>query len=95
MTVAKRPEDFGISDTDPRTREGWFVADRTWESNPKHLLTRDDWAMLDIWKWTLTGDFGGARPLPDRGGIQDQAAIMMDALAVMDHELQRLRTKKE
>jgi hypothetical protein len=96
VTVAKRPEDFADGDaTRAARREGWLVAGQVFEDNPKALLTSDDDEMLRIWLWTRVGDFGGARPLPDRGGIQDQAAVMMDAIRIMDTELARLQAEEK
>ena len=90
MTVARRPEDFAGGDAPPDGGEGWRIGGEIYDTNPKRLLTRDDEEMVRIWSWTRTGDMGGARPLPDRGGIQDQAAVMMDAIRIMDHQFYAL-----
>ena len=93
MTVARRPEDFAGGDAPPDGGEGWRIGSQVFATNPKRLLTLDDQEMLRIWLWTRTGDFGGARPLPDRGGIQDQAAVMLDAIRIMDDALYQLTPK--
>ncbi len=61
--------------------------------NPKSLLRESDHDMVRIWALTRTGGFGGARLLPDAGGILDQAAVMLDALAVMDAQAAALTPK--
>jgi len=93
VTVARRPEDFAGGDAPPDGGEGWRIGSQVFATNPKGLLTLDDQEMLRIWLWTRTGDFGGARPLPDRGGIQDQAAVMLDAIRIMDDALYQLTPK--
>jgi len=91
VTVARRPDDFAGGDA-ARDGSGWEIEGiaGVFERNPKRLLTRDDYEMLRIWGWSRVGEFGGARPFPDRGGYQDQAAVMMDAIAIMDDQLRRL-----
>lgn len=92
MTVAHRPEEFAFGDAPPGGDDvKWEVDGLTFEKNPRRLLTADDNEMMRIWHWTRVGDFGGARPLPDAGGIQDQAAVMMDAIRIMDGAYARLR----
>jgi hypothetical protein len=89
--VARRPEDFAGGDAPLDGGEGWEIEGVVFKRNPKRLLTRDDQEMVRIWSWTRVGDMGGARPLPDAGGIQDQAAVMMDAIGIMDSAFARLK----
>ena len=46
--------------------------------------------MLRFWSAWRTGGMGGPGHLPEAGGFGDQAAIMMDALRVMDAAEARL-----
>lgn len=93
VMVAFRPEEFAGGDAQPGGGERWEVDGMEFDANPKKLLTRDDYEMTHLWAWTRTGDFGGARPLPDTGGLFDQAAIMMDAIRIMDGTLSRLQKR--
>jgi hypothetical protein len=93
VTVAQRPEEFAGGDALPGggENERWEVDGMIFDRNPRRLLTVDDNEMMRIWHWTRVGDFGGARPLPDAGGIQDQAAVMLDAIRIMDAAYARLK----
>lgn len=53
--------------------------------NPAALLTDEDRAMGQLWSMrrAAAGGFGGGALL-DPGGLMDQAAVMMEALHLMD-----------
>jgi len=99
VTAFDRPADFtAIDDATAQASGGWEIpgVPRPFQTNPTRLLLPSDHRMLSLWLWTRTGGFGGARLLPDRGGIQDQAAVMLDAIRIMDDQYARLHpTKKE
>jgi len=86
------PLAFASDDAGP-DGEGWMINGRVFLENPKSLVREPDREMLRVWALTRTGGLGGTRLLPDRGGILDQAAIMLDALAVMDDQADQLRPK--
>lgn len=93
------PEDFdcGLEPPDggkvleDGTREGWRILDIAFATNPKYLLGPADWEMLRLWQYFRPDD--GIGHLPEAGGVMDQAAVMMDAFAVMDWAYARLRRK--
>ena len=84
-----RPEGFAGGDA-AADGSGWEIDGVLFETNPRRLLTPGDDEMVRIWAWTHTGGMG-ARPLPDAGGYQDQIAIMMDALDIMDRQEARMK----
>ena len=88
-----RPGDYAIGDATARRSGGWEIPGilTPFKTNPRLLLTRDDHDMVQIWALTRTGDMGGARPMFDSGGIQQQPAIMEDAMGVMDAQAARVR----
>lgn len=46
--------------------------------HPKHLLTPDDLAVLELYRaWRIGGPFGGVGPLPFPGGYAEQPAALM------------------
>jgi hypothetical protein len=87
-----RPQDFTFGDA---TSGGWLVGGRVYEHNPRRLLTPADHAMVRVWLACRPSGMGGARLLPDAGGVLDQAAVMLDALGIMDDEAARLQRREE
>ncbi len=82
MAVALFPESYDCGDDPPDGGPGWQIAGIVYPKNPKRLLEGWEREMLQIWRlWQ--GGFGPGH-LPDSGGSLDQAAIMLDALAIMD-----------
>lgn len=52
-----------------------------WRFNPRHVFTTGDQEMVRL--WAMAGGLDGLRMLPEAGGLLDQAAIMVDAFAIM------------
>ena len=89
MTVAMRPADFARDDATALEQGGWLIGTRIFKQNPRKLITQAEQEMVRIWLACRPGGIGGARLLPDRGGVWDQAATMTDALSIMDDEAAR------
>lgn len=85
-----RPGEYADSDA---TGGGWLVGTTVHTTNPRRLLQRADHDMVRVWLHCRPGGLGGARLLPDQGGVNDQVAIMMDALSIMDDEAHRWTVK--
>lgn len=94
MTVALRPSDFAGGDVALDGGVGWEIGGRLFTKNPRRLLDQHDRALIDVWRraspFLAARRMGGAAPLPDRGGVSDQAAVMVEAIDVMDSEAARL-----
>jgi len=88
------PVEFASDDATP-DGGGWIIHGRVFAENPRRLVREPEREMVRIWAFTRTGGFGGARLLPDRGGIMDQAAVMLDALNVMDDQAAELTPKPQ
>jgi hypothetical protein len=85
-----RPSDFARDDATAQGG-GWLVGTTVFPENPKRLLGVAEHEMVRVWIACRPGGMGGSRLLPDRGGILDQAAVMLDAIAVMDDEAGRVQ----
>ena len=83
-----RPQDFAGGDAPLDGGAGWEIGGRIFPLNPRRLLTAHDRAMLEVWRQSsrllASRRMGGTPPLPDRGGVLEQAAVMLHALEVMD-----------
>lgn len=94
MTVALRPSDFAGGDAPLDGGAGWDIGPDRFGRNPRLLLGRHDRALVDVWRRTspflAARRMGGASPLPDRGGVADQAAVMLEAIDVMDAQAARV-----
>ena len=81
MAVCVRPRDFefGVEYTleAPATHEVWELFDEGYGVNPRYLVTEDALEMISLWRLFQQGH------LPDRGGVMDQAAAMIDAFGIM------------
>jgi hypothetical protein len=95
VTVALEPTAFAGGDAAPDGGDVWVlpgIAERFGE-NPKRLVRAAETAMVRLWSYCRPG-MGGPRLLPDAGGVQDQCAVMLEALAIMDDQAAKLAPKK-
>lgn len=86
-----RPGEYAQGDA---TSGGWLVGERVVDENPRRLLRPADHQMVRIWLACRPGGLGGARLLPDSGGVLDQVGVMLDALAIMDDEAHRWTSRR-
>lgn len=77
------------------TGGGWLVGTRIVEGNPRRLLRPSDQQMVRLWLACRPGGLGGARLLPESGGVLDQVGTMLDALSIMDDEAHRWTARRE
>lgn len=71
---------------------------REYRSNPRRRLKEGHREMLSIWRhWRQTAGplGGGPGHLPDAGGVQDQAAVMLDALEAMSAAEAAIRKERK
>lgn len=87
VAVALRPAEFDYGAEIPDGSEQQIFGER-YSSNPKELLDESDFEMLEIWSQYRRGY------LPDDGGVMDQAAIMLEALALMESTAIRVEDPK-
>ena len=83
MLIALEPAGFQGGARPPDGGAGWVVGEEEFGTNPRLLLTDGDWAMVRLWRCWRGGGMGGGI-LPERGGVFDQAAVMLDAFDYMD-----------
>ena len=81
------------ADGDTTGGRGWLVGAAVYDENPRHLVQPADWSMVSIWAACRPGGLGGARLLPDPGGVMQQVGIMHDALRIMDDEAGKWQAK--
>jgi hypothetical protein len=95
--AALRPGDFGdeMMDSEGRAIDGscWEIAGWRYRRNPVLRLTSEDWAMARLWGQYRGGGLGGVGHLPEAGGTGDQAAIMLDAFALMSEAVRPFEEK--
>ena len=93
MAVAARPGHFE-GGAEAADGSAWELFGERHETNPKLLLGQDEAEMVRLWRMTRGGDFGQG-PMPEAGGVMDQAAIMLDAFAVMSAAEAELTRERE
>jgi hypothetical protein len=95
--VSREPEAFGDGDRiyprPPDRGPGWDILGEFYEVNPRSLIGEGDVEMVRFWAayapepGRIAGMSAGVLPvqghLPEAGGFGDQAAVMLDAFAVM------------
>jgi len=79
--VARRPQAFAGGARAP-DGSAWEVLGERHARNPRLALDGNDLAMLRLWSMARGTGLGGG-VLPDAGGAHDQAAIMLEAFAIM------------
>lgn len=92
--MAEDPQAYDCGELPPDGGPGWIIDGEVYPTNPKHQVPDELWDMVRIWRacrprpGRICGMAAGIIPtathLPEAGGVMDQAAIMMDALDVMD-----------
>lgn len=87
VAIARRPEAYRGGAQSP-DGSAWEIDGRRYETNPRLLLSANELEMVRLWR-LYQGGFGPGH-LPDPGGSLDQAAIMIDAFAIMSAEDARL-----
>lgn len=92
MTVALRPQDFADDDT-AADGSGWEIAGEVFLTNPKRLVRPEDREAVRWWSTLHSGGMGGLTFLPEAGGLDDQAAVNMDAIAILSDQKARLTPK--
>ncbi|BBK44122.1 hypothetical protein STVA_41420 [Allostella vacuolata] len=99
VAVALHPLDFDEDAFEAGDEgESWTVLGQVYRTNPRRRITEDHREMLSVWRlWRqVAGPFGqGAGHLPDAGGVQDQAAIMLDALEAMSAAEAAIRKERK
>jgi len=100
VAVAVRPGDFRGGEAAP-DGSAWELFGERHERNPRLGVPDWAWAMVQIWRQCrpmpalIRGMAAGAipvvGPLPGSGGAGDQAAVMLDALDLMDEAAARMR----
>jgi hypothetical protein len=66
--------------------------------HPLHLIEPVDLLLVDLWRRCRGGEpgpfgGGGPGPLPEAGGVLDQAVCTMESLAVIEAAYQAVRPK--
>lgn len=80
--MARRPQAFAGGARAP-DGSAWEVLGERYATNPRLALSANDLAMLRLWSMARGSGLGGGT-LPDPGGVHDQAAIMLEAFAIMN-----------
>jgi hypothetical protein len=62
----------------PDGSEAWLVAGEEWAENPRHTMPPDWHEFVLLWD-ACRGGMGGVQTWPDAGGVNDQAAWVVDA----------------
>ncbi len=100
MAVSLHPRDFefGVEYTleAPAPNDVWELFGAGYRVNPIYLVTDDALEMVSLWRLFQQGH------LPDKGGVMDQAAAMIDAFGIMSsaegelaRDLEEARSGKE
>lgn len=84
MAVASRPADFE-GDAEAPDGSAWELFGEEYKTNPKYRLGEGDFEMLRFWRLYQGGH------LPERGGVMNQAAVMLEAFDVMTGAARELR----
>lgn len=87
------PDAFA-GDAPPDGGQGWIIGDEEFADNPAAGVTAEHQHVAALWQAWRGGEFGGG-PLPDPGGVNDQAAWLFDAFAVMERAWAALRPKPD
>lgn len=89
--VALRPGDFAVELAPGDT---WTVLGQVYERNPRSMVPAGLWDVIRTWMRCRGGEFGGGL-LPDGGGVNDQAAWLMDAFDMLAGAEAELRKERE
>ncbi len=77
MAVDVLPGHFAFGRAAP-DGSAWELFGEVYPENPRFALGEGDFEMLRLWRLYQAGT-----ALPERGGVMDQAAAMLDAFAIM------------
>lgn len=76
--MSRRPKNFDYELTEGES--GWTILGTEYRTNPRDLV--EPWAFQVVQTWSMCrGEFGLVH-LPDQGGVNDQAAWLMEAFSV-------------
>jgi hypothetical protein len=81
LAIAREPSAY---DGGLRPAEGgdWLVGGDAWPGNPRLVITEPWQAFVRLWA-ACRGGMGGIAHWPDAGGVNDQAAWVVDGFAVL------------
>ena len=79
MAITAEPNAF--TTTPEPDHQGWLINNVVYHDNPRDLVGDAEFETIRLWRLFQ----GGMAPgfLPDGGGTLDQAAIMLDAFAIL------------
>jgi hypothetical protein len=85
--VTLHPEWFAMG-AEAADGSGWELFGEIYTSNPARLVGPDEAEIVMLWRF-LNGGFS-AGPLPEAGGLLDQSAWLMDAMAIVANAAEAL-----
>lgn len=75
----------------PPGATAWLLAGEEWAENPRHTIAPAWFDIVRLWD-ACRGGMGGIQTWPDAGGVNDQAAWIVDAfrsIAAINADLDR------
>lgn len=67
----------------PDGSEAWLVAGEEWRENPRHTLPDAWFEFVRLWD-ACRGGMGGIQTWPDAGGVNDQAAWVVEGFRTLN-----------
>ena len=82
VTIASEPEAFDCGEKPPDGGPGWEIAGEVYTTNPALDLDPAWWDVVRLWRAYKGGGYSIGY-LPDAGGMNDQAAWLVDIFGYM------------